>query len=203
MNTDLDLPDLNEPRYILKDRWARPIPHCLRRIDGRGWKEGVKGSNLTRSGLVGDPKKLLTVIGGHEDCIDVVRGANYTFGNLVLMSNKSEPCRSFVTIKGGITGAHFESVMFTGKTRWWRDIGIGDYQDYGYKQGPTTGVSLRNVFHVSGRKVRILVFHGDKPEVDFPENYRIIKVPKPLVWVYFKLLEGRGKIMALFGAKPK
>lgn len=188
--------------YELKDGWNKPIPSHLTKIVGIGFKEAVKGSNLFRSGLIGPIKKLMVIIGGREDCIDVVRGGSYVFGNLVLRSHPQSPCRSFMTIKGGIKGCHIEGVLLGGKTRWWRDIGIGDFTNYGWDTGPVTNVTLKKVFRADGKKVRVLVFHGEKPIVDDPKNFRIIKVPKSLVWVYFKILMGRNKVMALFGKKP-
>jgi polygalacturonase len=48
-----------------------------------------------------------TIEGGKEDCIDAVRGSNYTFNNTVLA-----PRKNGITIKGSVNGYSINEVSF-------------------------------------------------------------------------------------------
>lgn len=184
-------PAISENAYTLASNCTTMRPQWQKIIDGRGFREAVKGSNLQYSGISASESRPVVIIGAKEDCIDVVRGSDYIFKNLVLVSKKDSPSRSFVTAKGGINGLVLSNIVLVGSHRWWGDIRLGDFHDY-YADDPTpdSAILLDNVKHASGRKVRVLVLNSEKPTM-LGDNFRCIKVPSWIVRPLFAILKLR------------
>jgi len=78
-----------------------------------------------------------TLIGGSEDALDIVKGANYLFENVRFVSRGARA----VTIKGGAENIHFTGCTFSGTARGGAFLEIGDWTDYDqYQIRPTRRV---------------------------------------------------------------
>jgi hypothetical protein len=149
-------------------------------LDGTGYSETIKGSNMEQTGAIG-----FSIIAGNEDGIDCVRGTDYTFTNGVIESRSNT--RTFITAKGGIDGLLLKDILLAGKTKWWRDIGLGDHTIY--NKGKLMGmrnVVIDNVRRSDGKKVNVFVMDCDKPKC-VNGRYRVIKLPKLLVKLFMKI----------------
>lgn len=163
----------------MKDTHAVKIPksdytYNNFQIDGRGYAEGLKLSNLDNV-FIADGH----IIGGYEDCIDCVRGSNYLFENLTLEAGDA---RTFVTAKGGLSYISFKNITLKGKTKWPWDFSFGDHTIY-YNQGDkswTKNIVLDDVRREDSKKVTILCLLSDRPRVK-NGDYRVIMVPKWIV----------------------
>ena len=147
-------------------------------IDGTGYSEAIKGSNITDVVV-----RNFSAKGGNEDCIDIVRGSDYLFHHGRLEANG---CRTFITIKGGVDGVVMSEIVLTGKPKWFWDISLGDHTIYGWDAGKCKEIKFNHIRHESGKPVRILVLNSEVPLwVDDYDNYKIYKVPKLLVRLLF------------------
>ena len=149
-------------------------------LDGSGYSETIKGSNLSESGAA-----VFDIVAGDEDGIDVVRGEDYLFEDGRIDAGKSTRC--FITAKGGIDGLIIRDVTLFGKTRWWRDIGLGDHTIY--NKGnlmDMKNVLIDNVRRSDGKPVKILVLDCDKP-ICTNGKYCVVKIPKLLVKLFLKI----------------
>lgn len=163
-------------KYILKDG---SIESGLV-LDGSGFSETIKGSNLTGSGVDG-----FNIIAGNEDGIDCVRGSDYKFSGGVIKSGPKT--RTFITAKGGINGLLLKDIVLCGKTTWWRDIGLGDHTIY--NKGKMMGmrnVTIDNVTRADGGKVNVLVLDCKKPNC-INGRYRVIRLPRFLVKIFMMI----------------
>jgi hypothetical protein len=159
------------------------------------YSEALKGSNLINA-MIRD----FYVFGGYEDGVDFVRGVNYTVQDGVIEAEsvltpvkEGSPNRrprrtqTFITIKGGVTGYTLRNLLLKGRRSFWWDISIGDHTIYNKgKLLDTRDGVIDNVRRVDGKRVVILVLDGKKP-VCSNGRYRVIKVPRWLVKVYFKI----------------
>lgn len=120
------------------------------------------------------------VLGGKEDCIDAVRGKNYSFSNLQLY-----PLVNGITIKGSIDGVYFKDVRFETLGRDY-SIELGQFDNYwtpGRK--PTKNVTIENVSATSDKKIIIRVWDAEKPKIINSPNVKVIKIPKIIWYPYF------------------
>lgn len=155
--------------------------HLSLNIDGRGFSEAIKGSNVKDVKVCG-----FEAFGGDEDCIDCVRGMGYKFESGKLYSGQS---RTFITAKGGIDGFVLKDIELIGNTRWFWDISLGDHTIY-YNQGDESvmkNILIDSVRRADGKPVTILCLLSEKPKVT-NGKYRIIKPPLFLVKLYFNLI---------------
>ena len=117
--------------------------------------------------------------GGKEDCIDAVRGSNYTISSTTLV-----PKHNGITLKGSIDGYIIQNVTLEthGKDC---DIDIGQYDNYWYiGRKPTRHGNITNVISDDGKPVVIRLWDATKPNI-FSSNVKVIKVPKFIWWPYF------------------
>jgi hypothetical protein len=146
-------------------------------IDGIGFSEAVKGSNLVDTTV-----EDLYAIGGDEDCIDCVRGSNYTFRDVRLVSSGTN---TFITLKGGIDGCILEDVTLLGDTKYPWDVSLGDHTIYNKgRLMMQKNIILRNVRRADDKPVRVFVMDSEPPTVE-NSNVRIYRVPKLLVKLWF------------------
>lgn len=117
--------------------------------------------------------------GGREDCVDAVRGKNFTISDCVL-----EPQgKRAVTLKGSLDGWTIrKTTVRPGKEG---DIEVGQFDNYwtpGRK--PTRNGYLYAVGSGSERPVRVVLWDADKPRVE-ESNVKITKVPWVIWFPYF------------------
>ena len=95
-------------------------------IDGGGASEGLKLS-FCRNVTV----KNSQIMGGAEDCVDIVRGENITFENCTFFANPDT--KQHITAKGGVKNLTFKNCKFIGSFKNWWDgacIDLGNWTDY-------------------------------------------------------------------------
>ena len=129
-----------------------------------------------------------TIEGGKEDCIDAVRGSNYTFNNTVLA-----PRKNGITIKGSVNGYSINEVSFvtSGSNC---DIEFGQYDNYWYIGRPPTRNGKINLTNsVSGEPLVLKVWDAEVPVIT-DSNIKVVKIPKIIWWPYFvfRAIQTRG-----------
>lgn len=123
--------------------------------------------------------------GGKEDCIDAVRGSNYTFKNCTLM-----PSTNGITLKGSIDGIYIENVTFENHGSDC-DIDIGQFDNYWWiGRPPTRNIQIRNVRAADGKPVLVRLWDSDIPAV-VDSNVKIMRIPKFIWWPYFVVRAGQ------------
>ena len=132
--------------------------------------------------------KNCTVLGGKEDCIDAVRGNNYTFDTVTL-----SPKYNGITLKGSIDTANITNVEFQshGKDC---DIELGQYDNYWYIGRPSTrNISITDTKSVDGKPIVVKVWDAKTPTVT-NSNVKIVKIPIFIWWPYFvfRAIQTRG-----------
>jgi len=126
--------------------------------------------------------------GGKEDCIDAVRGVDYTIKNSDLY-----PMHNGITLKGSIDGAKLDNIEFKTHGRDC-DIELGQYDNYWYiGRPPTRNVTINNVKSEDGLPVVVKLWDAVAPVVT-NSNIKIIRIPK-LIWFpyfVFRAIQTRG-----------
>ena len=126
--------------------------------------------------------------GGKEDCIDAVRGTNYTIKNTDLY-----PAHNGITLKGSIDGAKIDNIEFKTHGRDC-DIELGQYDNYWYVgRPPTRNVTLHNVNSYDDAPVIVKLWDAAAPTVT-NSNVKIVRIPK-LIWFpyfVFRAIQTRG-----------
>jgi hypothetical protein len=143
----------------------------------------LKFSNCTNVTVDG-----CTVDGGKEDCIDAVRGSNYTFNNTVLA-----PRKNGITLKGSIDGYTIRDVSFivNGDDC---DMEFGQYDNYWYiGRKPTRNGKISLTKSVSGAPLVLKLWDAEMPEIT-DSNIKVVKIPKIVWWPYFvfRAIQTRG-----------
>ena len=151
---------------------GRPFPEIgLNALD---YSDILKFSNCTDIVVDG-----CTIQGGKEDCIDAVRGSNYTIRNTTLL-----PRHNGITLKGSIDGALIENIEFDGHGADC-DIDIGQFDNYWWiGRQPTRNVVIRNVYCANGSPVKVRLWDAANPVIE-KSNVQIIRIPKIIWWPYF------------------
>ena len=126
--------------------------------------------------------------GGKEDCVDAVRGNNYT-----IKDSDLAPEKNGITIKGSIDGFRIENVEFDGHGTEC-DIDIGQFDNYWYiGRAPTRNITIKNVNAKDGKPIKIRLWDSTTPTI-ISSNVKVIKVPKFIWWPYFvfRAIQTRG-----------
>ena len=154
------------------------------KIDGNGFAEGLKLS-MWYDMVVKDCE----IIGGREDCVDIVRGGRLTFERCRFISNGDT--KQHMTIKGGVKDILIKDCVFVGNYRNWWDgacIDLGNWTDYDDVPRPFN----RNIV-VSGCKMENMttrnlcrVLYSEWPQVSNCDG-RVLVVPKLFVKLFFFL----------------
>jgi hypothetical protein len=152
-------------------------------VDWTQTSDVLKFSNCTNVVVDG-----CTIEGGKEDCIDAVRGSNYTFNNTVLA-----PRKNGITIKGSVNGYSINEVSFvtSGSDC---DIEFGQYDNYWYIGRPPTRNGKINLTNsVSGEPLVLKVWDAEVPVIT-DSNIKVVKIPKIIWWPYFvfRAIQTRG-----------
>lgn len=159
-----------------------------RTIPSEGTNPGDYSDILKFSNCENITVKNCTILGGKEDCIDAVRGNNYTFNAVTLA-----PKYNGITLKGSIDTANIVDVEFQthGKDC---DIELGQYDNYWYiGRPPTRNVSVTNVKAADGKPVVVKLWDAEDLVV-VNSNVKVIKIPKFIWWPYFvfRAIQTRG-----------
>lgn len=166
-------PDVNYKSYsnvhdLTIDSWENPT-------NPADYDDIMKFSNCSNVKV-----SEVTVVGGREDCIDIVRGSNYEFSDVTL-----EPIENGVTIKGSASNILLKHVLFwtTGKKY---SIELGQFDNYWYVgRPPTRSVTIENVASKDGKKVVVVVWDAEKPTVINSSDVVVKKIPKFIWFPYF------------------
>ncbi len=119
------------------------------------------------------------ISGGKEDCIDVVRGSNYTIKNTTLLPHKNG-----ITLKGSIDGAVLDTVGFDNHGSEC-DIDIGQFDNYWWiGRPPTRNIKLKNIESSDGKPVVVRLWDAENPTIENC-NVKIVRIPKFIWWPYF------------------
>ena len=117
------------------EEFSLTIKSCT--IDGSGVAEGLKLSFCKNVEVIDS-----TIVGGYEDCVDIVRGENIKFKNCNFISKNKT--KQHITCKCGAKNVTFENCNFVGSFRnWWNGacIDLGNWGDYDDVKRP----KVRNV----------------------------------------------------------
>jgi len=126
-----------------------------------------------------------TVTGGQEDCIDAVRGSNYTIKNCTLL-----PYVNGITLKGSIDGIRIQNVVFANHGKEC-DIDIGQFDNYWWiGRASTRNIRIDGVNATDGKPVIVRLWDSDTPTVT-NSNVKIIRIPKIIWWPYFVFRAGQ------------
>lgn len=128
------------------------------------------------------------LVGGREDCLDVVRTGTLVFSDSILKAGKDT--RTFITAKGGGVCHTYERLRLHGRTRWPWHISLGDWTLYNANPDfpPLRKVIIDDVVSHRGRLV-VLQLYCDRVEV---RNCRAIVInlrwfAPVLFWVWRKV----------------
>jgi len=153
---------------IVIDAWENPS-------NPTEWDDVMKFSQCENVQVTG-----VTVNGGKEDCIDAVRGSNYSFTNMTL-----NPLNNGITLKGSIDGWNLKDILFTRKGKAYT-IEIGQYDNYWTPwTKPTRNGTVDNVSMEDNSTVVVRIWDGEMPKVINCKNLKVLKIPKIIWFPYF------------------
>ncbi len=169
-------------------RFSIEINCCT--IDGNGVAEGLKLS-CCRDVTVIDS----IIIGGYEDCVDIVRGENIKFINCTFISNGKT--KQHITCKGGAKNISFVKCKFVGSFRnFWNGacIDLGNWTDYHDIKRPKVSnikiedCQMKNVLY----PVLYRRLYSESPMVENSFGFKL-KIPKIFVSAFW-FLQRKGLI---------
>jgi hypothetical protein len=152
---------------VVIDAWENPS-------NPAEWDDVMKFSQCDNVQVTG-----VTVNGGKEDCIDAVRGSNYSFTNMTL-----NPLNNGITIKGSIDGWNLKDILFTRKGKAYK---IGQYDNYWTPwTKPTRNGTIDNVSMEDNSTVVVRIWDGEAPkQIINCKNLKVLKIPKIIWFPYF------------------
>jgi len=146
-------------------------------LNGQGLSETLKFSCCKNVIVEGNNHK---VIGGIEDCLDIVRGCNYTFRNIHFITDGT---KQHVTAKSGLQNVVFENCTFSGKPKT-ACVVMGQYSDYNILKMPKTQHFLFKNCKFEYKKQAIQLWFADNVVLENTDA-KINKIPGIVVWTYF------------------
>ena len=161
-------------------------------IDGGGVSEGLKLS-FCRNVIVRDSQ----IMGGSEDCVDIVRGENILFENCTFFAGPET--KQHITCKGGVKNITFKKCKFVGSFKNWWDgacIDLGNWTDYDDVDRPMVrNINIENcVMQDVGCRILYRRLYSETPKVS---NSRGLKFNAPRIFVkLFWWLQRKGAIGA-------
>jgi len=137
------------------------------------------------------------IVGGYEDCVDIVRGGDILFDQCTFISNNT---KHHFTIKCDVHNIRIEDCTFSGdfKSVWdGAFIDLGNWGTYNFKDIPKTDniyVTRCNIVNVSWWK-QILTrrLFAENPVICDTSGFNL-RVPKFIVnifWLYKRLIGSR------------
>jgi hypothetical protein len=168
------------------------IRDCL--IDGSKGDEGLKLS-FCQNIYVADSK----IIGGTEDCVDIVRGKNISFVNCEFISTNT---KQHITIKGGAKDISILNCKFVNDySKWWDGacVDLGNWTDYDDVTRPMVrDVKIKDCSMVNmQRKLLARVLHSQNPDVENSDG-RVFRVPRAALIVFWL-----GQRLGYFGKRRR
>lgn len=153
-------------------------------IDGGGVSEGLKLS-FCRNVIVRNSQ----IIGGSEDCVDIVRGENITFENCTFFANPDT--KQHITCKGGAKNITFKNCKFVGSFKNWWDgacIDLGNWTDYDDVDRPMVrNVNIENcIMQDVGARILYRRLYSETPKVSNSRGFRF-NVPRIFVKLFWWL----------------
>lgn len=159
------------------------IDKCV--IDANGVAEGLKLS-YCNDVTVTD----CTIIGGYEDCVDIVRGSNIKFINCRFIAKNT---KTHFTIKGGATNIQIIDCEFDGEYKSLFDgacVDLGNWSNYDVDDRPKTrGIVIKNCKLTNFRwfkKVLTRRLYAKSPTVLNTPGF-VLNVPSFFVKLFWKL----------------
>ena len=159
------------------------IEDCI--IDANGAAEGLKFSYV-HDVIV----KRCTIIGGYEDCVDIVRGGDIFFEECVFIANKT---KHHFTIKCDVSNVEIKNCIFRNNfNRWWDGacVDLGNWGSYNTEFMPTTrdikitDCTLENISW--WKKILTRRIYAENPEVINTDGYNL-KIPSFFVKLFWGL----------------
>lgn len=157
------------------------IKNCT--IDANGSSEGLKLSFCWDVDVEG-----CTIIGGKEDCVDMVRGGRIAFKDCRFISKDTS---QHITAKCGIKDLSFKDCVFENDYKNWWDgacIDLGNWGDYDDVHRPKARrISITNCkMENMNRGLLYRTIYSDKPEVENSDG-RGLCVPDAFVKLFWFL----------------
>lgn len=166
------------------------IRNCL--IDGTAVTDALKFSKARRI-LVED----CTIYGGSEDCLDAVRGEDYTFRRCTFHIQGN----TAFTIKGGVKKVLIEKCIFIGKPKW-AAIDLGNFSNYDIVKRPRVrAVTIRDNDFTQCEGTTVRVLHSEYPILENNTGkIRIFYIPaiSELITFSYFFMRSHG----LIGSRP-
>lgn len=141
-------------------------------INGEGYSEALKFSACYNTTLVGSGQKIY---GGDEDCLDAVRGEEYTIKNFKFVPQYGT--KQTITMKGGIENIVFEDCEFN------KQLVFGQYSDYDM-HGPRKTKNIRFI-NCKFYNSPVVLWNAENVEFINCEGQKIIKVNPSIVKIYY------------------
>lgn len=153
-------------------------------IDGGGASEGLKLS-FCRNVTV----KNSQIMGGCEDCVDIVRGENITFENCTFFANPDT--KQHITCKGGAKNITFKNCKFVGSFKNWWDgacIDLGNWTDYDDVDRPMVrNVNIENcIMQDVGTRILYRRLYSETPTISNTQGFQF-NVPRIFVKLFWWL----------------
>jgi hypothetical protein len=158
----------------------KEVREVIGNLNGEGYSETLKFSLCEDVVVQGNsPTDRSQIRSGHEDCLDIVRGSNYTFKDLEFHCTGLQGA----TIKGSANCITFENCIYRGTPKNGYVV-MGQYCDYDIVSKPKT----RNVRFINcifeNPEVGITLWNAK--EVTFVgQSIKINKINPLIVWGYF------------------
>ena len=165
-----------------QQKFTLEIENC--EIDANGVAEGLKLSYCTHVIV-----KNCTIIGGYEDCVDIVRGGYMLFDGCTFISNNS---KHHFTIKSSVDNVTIKNCTFVNNFRNLYDgalVDLGNWSDYDIDDIPKTkniyivDYTLKNISWYKRIVARRL--YANNPVIR--GDGFVLKVPRLFVWLFWKL----------------
>jgi hypothetical protein len=146
-------------------------------LDGRGFSEALKFSQC-RYVIAFN----LKIIGGTEDCIDIVRGSLYS-----IYRCSFHPQGKFgITVKGGVDHVRISDCTFYSHGIEC-DIDLGNWTNYDIVKRPKVrNILIKNCHSTDGKPITVRVLHSDIPII-INSNVKLQVIHPFFVWCFFTM----------------
>nr|BAR39922.1 hypothetical protein [uncultured Mediterranean phage uvMED] len=169
--------------------WRPGIPKQKIRIENCTIDAGPVAEGLKLSYCHDVIVKNCTIIGGHEDCVDIVRGGYMLFDNCRFVSNNT---KHHFTIKCQASNITIKDCVFVNDFNKLIDgafVDLGNWSDYDVIDLPKTkeiyivDYKFENVSWY--KKIISRRLYADNPVIR--GDGFVLKIPRLLVWLFWKL----------------
>jgi hypothetical protein len=162
-----------------QEQYSLKIKDC--EINGQGVSEGLKLS-FCRNVEV----EKCTILGGYEDCVDIVRGENISFKKCTFISQNT---KQHITAKGGIKNLSFIDCTFVNSFSKFYDgacIDLGNWTDYDDVDRPMVRDILIENCEIKDVGLRVLYrrLYAENPIVRNCQGFGL-KVPRLFVKLFW------------------